>query len=82
MTGLIRHLHAFVKEAKLTDGEFEAGWTLMADIAKFTGDERNEFLLFCDVAGSANLSTGSTMRGRNPPWDTPLSAPSTGPRPP
>jgi catechol 1,2-dioxygenase len=55
VTGLIRHLHAFVKEAKLTDREFEAGWTLMAEMAKFTGDERNEFLLFCDVAGISEL---------------------------
>jgi catechol 1,2-dioxygenase len=53
--GLIRHLHAFVKEAKLTDEEFETAWTLMAEMAKFTGDERNEFLLFCDVAGISEL---------------------------
>jgi catechol 1,2-dioxygenase len=52
---LIRHLHAFVKEAKPTDKEFEAGWTLMAEMAKFTGDERNEFLLFCDVTGVSQL---------------------------
>jgi len=52
---LIRHLHAFVKEAKPTDEEFETGWTLMAEMAKFTGDERNEFLLFCDVTGVSQL---------------------------
>lgn len=55
VTGLIRHLHAFVKEAKLTDGEFETAWTLMAEMAKFTGRERNEFLLFCDLAGISEL---------------------------
>jgi catechol 1,2-dioxygenase len=52
---LIRHLHAFVKEAKPTDKEFETGWTLMAEMAKFTGDERNEFLLLCDVVGVSQL---------------------------
>jgi catechol 1,2-dioxygenase len=52
---LIRHLHAFVKEAQPTDKEFEAGWTLMAEMAKFTGDERNEFLLLCDVTGISQL---------------------------
>jgi protocatechuate 3,4-dioxygenase beta subunit len=52
---LIRHLHAFVREAKPTDKEFETGWTLMAEMAKFTGDERNEFLLFCDVIGVSQL---------------------------
>ena len=29
VTSLIRHLHAFVKETKLTDEEFELAWTLM-----------------------------------------------------
>lgn len=53
--GLIRHLHAFVKETKLTDQEFEIAWTLMAEMAKFTGDERNEYLLLCDVLGVSEL---------------------------
>jgi catechol 1,2-dioxygenase len=53
--GLIRHLHAFVKETKLTDQEFEIAWTLMAQMAKFTGDERNEYLLLCDVLGVSEL---------------------------
>jgi catechol 1,2-dioxygenase len=53
--GLIRHLHAFVKEAKLTGQEFETAWTLMAEMAKFTGDERNEYLLLCDVIGVSEL---------------------------
>jgi catechol 1,2-dioxygenase len=53
--GLIRHLHAFVKETTLTDQEFEIAWTLMADMARFTGDERNEYLLLCDVLGVSEL---------------------------
>jgi catechol 1,2-dioxygenase len=55
VTSLIRHLHVFVKETKLTDEEFEYAWTLMAEMAKFTGDQRNEFLLFCDVIGVSQL---------------------------
>ncbi len=54
-TSLIRHLHAVVKETKLTDEEFELAWALMAEMAKFTGDRRNEFLLFCDVVGVSQL---------------------------
>ena len=27
--GFIRHLHAFVRETKLSDKEFETAWTLM-----------------------------------------------------
>src|SRR5271154_3710118 len=55
VAGLIRHLHAFVKEVRLTDREFETAWTLMAEMAKHTGDERNEFLLFWDVTGISQL---------------------------
>jgi catechol 1,2-dioxygenase len=52
---LVGHVHALVKEVKPTDKEFEAAWTLMAEMAKFTGDERNEFLLLCDVTGVSEL---------------------------
>lgn len=55
VTSLIRHLHAVVKETKLTDEEFELAWTLMAEMAKFTDDRRNEFLLFLDVTGISQL---------------------------
>lgn len=55
VTGLIRHLHIFVKETKLTEEEFELAWTTMAEMAKFTDDRRNEFLLFCDVIGVSQL---------------------------
>jgi catechol 1,2-dioxygenase len=55
VTALVRHLHAFVKEARLTDSEFEAGWMLMAEMAKYTGRDRNEFLLFCDLVGISEL---------------------------
>jgi Catechol dioxygenase N terminus len=55
VTALTRRLHAFVKETRLTDPEFEAAWTLLAEMAKLTGEERNEFLLFCDVAGVSQL---------------------------
>jgi Catechol dioxygenase N terminus len=63
---LIRHLHAFAKEAKPTDKEFEIAWTLMAEMAKFTGDERNEFLLFCDVTRtrSGQVLSLPAIRGR------------------
>ena len=55
VASLIRHLHAVVHETKLTEEEFELAWTLMAEMAKFTGDQRNEFLLFCDVIGVSQL---------------------------
>src|SRR6476646_8956893 len=53
--GLIRHLHAFVKETRLTDQELEIAWALMAEMANVTGDQRNEYLLFCDAIAISEL---------------------------
>lgn len=55
VAALIRHLHALVKETKLTDEEYEAAWTLLSDMAKFTSEDRNEFLLLGDVIGVSQL---------------------------
>ena len=40
---LIRHLHAYVRETKLTDEEWEFAWNFMGRMAAVT--DRNEFLL-------------------------------------
>ena len=45
MAALIRHLHALVKEVRLEEQEWEFAWDFMARMARFTGPERNEFLL-------------------------------------
>lgn len=52
---MIRHLHALVEEVRLTDKEYETVWTLLKDMAKFTSEERNEYLLLCDVIGVSQL---------------------------
>jgi catechol 1,2-dioxygenase len=53
--GLIGYLHRYVKEFKPTDEEWEFAWTFMANMAKFTGPERNEYLLLFDVLGVSQL---------------------------
>jgi catechol 1,2-dioxygenase len=53
--GLIRHVHGYVKEIKPTDEEWEFAWNFMANMAKFTGEARNEYLLFFDVLGVSQL---------------------------
>ncbi len=52
---LIKHLHACVKEMKVTDEEWEFAWDFMRRMAAITGTERNEFLLFADVIGVSQL---------------------------
>lgn len=62
---LIEHLHAFAKEVRLTDREYETAWTLMEEMAKFTDEHRNEFLLFWDVIGVSQLV--ETLNHERPP---------------
>jgi catechol 1,2-dioxygenase len=50
---LIRHLHAYVGETKLTDEEWEFAWTFMGRMAAVP--DRNEFLLLGDLLGVSQL---------------------------
>ncbi len=55
VSDLIKHLHAFVKDTKVTDEEFEFAWDFVAKMAEKTGPERNEFILLADVMGISQL---------------------------
>ena len=55
VSDLIKHLHAFVKETKVTDEEWEFAWDFMERMAEITGPERNEFILLADVMGVSQL---------------------------
>jgi catechol 1,2-dioxygenase len=50
---LIRHLHAYVEETKLTDQEWEFAWNFMGRMAAVP--DRNEYLLAGDVLGVSQL---------------------------
>lgn len=51
MASLIRHLHGFVREVRLTWPEWERGMALMATAASVTGKGRNEFIALSDAVG-------------------------------
>ncbi len=55
VSDLIKHMHAFVKETKVTDEEFEFAWDFLERMAEITGPERNEFILLADVMGVSQL---------------------------
>ncbi len=48
---LTRHLHAFVREVRLTDGEWEQGIDFLTAVGHITTDRRQEFVLLSDVLG-------------------------------
>jgi hydroxyquinol 1,2-dioxygenase len=51
MLGLIRHLHAFVKEVKLTEAEWFQAIEVLTEAGKMCSDKRQEFILFSDTLG-------------------------------
>ena len=55
MALLVKHLHAFVAESKLTKEEWMRGLTVLTAAADITTEERNEFSLLSDVLGISSM---------------------------
>ena len=55
MALLVKHLHAFVAESKLTKEEWMHGLTFLTAAADITTEERNEFSLLSDVLGISSM---------------------------
>ena len=53
MVALVRHLHEFVKEVRLTEEEFRAATAMIARLGQLTTDTHNEVVL---IAGSLGIS--------------------------
>src|SRR5690349_20737200 len=52
---LVRHLHAFVREARLTEKEFQEAIALVNAIGKHTTPSHNEAMLLSGALGVSNL---------------------------
>jgi protocatechuate 3,4-dioxygenase beta subunit len=55
MAALVRHTHAFIREARPSEEEFEAGLRFLARIGQATEALHNEAVLFADVIGVSSL---------------------------
>jgi catechol 1,2-dioxygenase len=55
VTSLVRHLHAFVLETKLSEREFEFALDYINHIGQSTTDTNNEAVLVADVLGVSSL---------------------------
>jgi hydroxyquinol 1,2-dioxygenase len=51
MTALVHHLHAFVREVRLTEEEWAEGIEFLTAAGHLTDDKRQEFILLSDVLG-------------------------------
>jgi len=59
---LVRHLHAFISEVKLTEEEWFKGIDFVTRTGHITDDERQEFILLSDVLGVSMLVVGINHR--------------------
>jgi hydroxyquinol 1,2-dioxygenase len=57
VTSLVNHLHAFAREVKLTEAEWEQGIAFLTRTGHITDDKRQEFILLSDVLGLSTLVT-------------------------
>ena len=64
MDALVRHLHAFVREVRPTEEEWERGLAFVTGLGQATNDAHNETILAADIVG---LSTLVGMQN-NPTW--------------
>jgi len=55
MVGLVRHLHAFVREVEPTPEEWSAGIRFLTEAGQRCDDRRQELILFSDVLGATIL---------------------------
>jgi protocatechuate 3,4-dioxygenase beta subunit len=51
----VRHIHAFAREVKLTEAEYDIGIDFLNRIGKATNDHHNEGILFADAIGFSTL---------------------------
>jgi catechol 1,2-dioxygenase len=55
VSALVRHLHAFAKEVRLTQAEWETGIGFLTRTGQLCSAERQEFILLSDVLGMSML---------------------------
>jgi hydroxyquinol 1,2-dioxygenase len=55
LTALIRHLHAFAVETRLTTSEWMAGLEFLTAVGQMCDPQRQEFILLSDVLGLSSL---------------------------
>lgn len=53
LTGLTEHLHAFIREVRLTQDEWNTAIEFLTEVGHITDDRRQEFILLSDVFGAS-----------------------------
>ncbi|MFC9557008.1 intradiol ring-cleavage dioxygenase [Rhodococcus sp. NPDC056960] len=53
MQSLVQHLHAFIREVRLTEQEWQSAIDFLTAVGHITDDRRQEFILLSDVLGAS-----------------------------
>jgi hydroxyquinol 1,2-dioxygenase len=56
MTNLVQHLHAFARETRLTEAEWQAGIEFLTAVGQHSDADRQEFVLLSDILGLSTLT--------------------------
>ena len=68
MTSLVKHLHAFAREVKLTEEEWFEGIKFLTAVGQKCDDKRQEFILLSDVLGLSMMVV--SLNHKTPPGAT------------
>jgi hydroxyquinol 1,2-dioxygenase len=68
MTSLVRHLHAFARDVRLSEAEWIRGIEFLTATGKMCDDKRQEFILLSDTLGLSMLTVA--MNNDKPPGCT------------
>lgn len=68
MTSLVKHLHAFAREVKLTEEEWFEGIKFLTAVGQKCDDKRQEFILLSDVLGLSMMVVA--LNHKTPPGAT------------
>jgi len=65
MRALVRHLHAFLREVRLTEAEWQQGIDFLTATGHLTDERRQEFILLSDVLGASmqTIAINNEARG-------------------
>ncbi len=66
LTGLVRHLHAFARETRLTQEEWERAIGFLTATGQACTDIRQEFILLSDVLGPVDARGDDQRPARRP----------------
>jgi hydroxyquinol 1,2-dioxygenase len=64
MESLVRHLHGFIRDVRLTQDEWDAAIAFLTRVGDITDEWRQEFILLSDVLGASMMTVGVNSPAR------------------